>query len=204
MKAAIIKDFLSCRLYLRTYAIFALVFMGLGFISANPFYASGIFMILPVMCLVSTFALDETSKWERLALCSSLNRKDLVSSKYILGFILILIGFLLNLISISLVNKDFVNALITSSTFGFLSIFYICFMAPLMFKFGAEKSRIYMMLILVIPAGLILGFSSLGAIDFNAIVTHTGLLTAIVVVLFILLLIGSYFLSIKIVSKKDY
>jgi ABC-2 type transport system permease protein len=204
MKAALIKDFLSCRLYLRTYAMFSAVFMVIGIATNNPFYSAGIFMIVPIMCLVSTFSLDETSKWEKLALCSTLKRKDLVNAKYALGFILVIIGYLLNLFTITFVTKVFMESIVTSSVFMILSIFYMSAMIPLMFKFGAEKSRIYSMLILAGPALIVIGFSSFVDPNLINIVLNPMIFTAGIVVLLLAILIGSYVYSLKIVSKKDY
>ncbi|MEG0076353.1 ABC-2 transporter permease [Anaerorhabdus sp.] len=204
MKAAIIKDFLSCRLYLKTYAVFSLVFMVVGIVTNNPFYSAGIFMIVPVMCLTSTFALDENSKWERLALCSTLSRKDLVNAKYAVGFILMIVGFALNLFTITFVTKVFLDSIATSAVFMILSLFYMSALIPLMFKFGAEKSRIYTMGILVVPAVIVLGLVSLFETRMDMILSNPILLISGLVILFIVLLIISYFISIKIVSKKDY
>lgn len=122
--------------------------------------------ILCGMMTITTFSFDDISKWTRYAMITPVSKKDLVAGKFfvllcfsavgaVAGFIMGTTGGIiakkmvfntenvLEMLSVSMLS------LIISMILGSISI-------PLVFKFGAEKARMLMLVSFLIPSGICL------------------------------------------------
>ena len=119
------------------------------------------------MMIVTTFIFDDTSKWPRYALIMPVSKKDLVGGKFVVLTIFCLIGSLFGLavvliggFALKKVAFDLSGmgellfsaliALVTSLVLGSMSI-------PLVFKFGAEKGRVLLLISFLVPAAICFG-----------------------------------------------
>lgn len=127
--------------------------------------------ILCSMMIVTTFSFDDSSKWARYAMIMPVSKKELVGGKFIVLAIFCAVGSLFGLIVGSIggliTNKIAFNltgieellfltlvAWVLSLIFGSMSI-------PLVFKFGAEKGRVLLLVSFLIPAGICFGIYQL-------------------------------------------
>lgn len=167
--------------------------------------------LISVMLFMSTFSYDEYNNWNAYALTLPNGRKNIVKSKYIASLLLVgVCAIITALISIcvgySNNNIDFEKILssLVGSVCGVLLI--IIFVYPLILKFGIEKGRIGLFIIIFIfttIGGFLLtkvnlqNYSSLTKIIENFWMIIVPLIMTI-------LLFGSYYISKKIFEKKEF
>lgn len=219
MKGLLKKDFCLLSRYLR----FILIYMGamvvlFGMTSENA--VSGFASAMSVLCIIlpiytiTTMSLDETSKWDSLAVAFPLKRSQIVGSKYVLALSMLGVGVaggavcagvlaLLYAGSDVWVNLTVLLVLLCYNTL-MLSV-----LIPLVFKFGGEKSRFIMLGVYMVPTFLVVFlFSRFGKnLDFGALAQDTAF-CAILLVGAVLLAAASYgisyFISLKIYNKKEF
>jgi len=168
---------------------------------------SGMFIILLLGTLVvSSFSFDDMAKWDRYAIALPVTRKQIVLSKYVVALIGLLTGiivyFIANIISMLIHgNLELGEMFLGSGIIVCAVVAMLSVMLPLVFKFGAEKSRIIMMLVIVIPWLATMFVMNMGfPVPSEAILRLIGYSLPVAV---IILLIGSYLISAKIYEKKD-
>lgn len=159
MKGLILKDLFLIKGNIRSLIICLFIFIISIFNDASsiPFFLQ---MISIIMCL-TTFSYDEYNKWDAYAITLMKNRKKIVKSKYVFTIMIMIITSLLSLlINVIICNSNGSVNLeeIVSNTLGYLFgvIIFISIMYPIIYKFGIEKSRIF---ILVICFGLSIGLT---------------------------------------------
>lgn len=167
IKGLIIKDLLNLSKYKFSIIVIFIVFI-LCFIK-EP-------MIIPIMVLamigmigMSTFNYDETSNSNNYLLSLPTSKKQIVLAKYIFLIGLIVLGALLSFIIIYLASyilvhfnyvekvinyKDLINPILCG---GFSILLVIAIQIPSVYKWGAEKGRIQMFILIIIVIGLVLG-----------------------------------------------
>lgn len=167
IKGLIIKDLLNLSKYKFSIIVIFIVFI-LCFIK-EP-------MIIPIMVLamigmigMSTFNYDETSNSNNYLLSLPTSKKQIVLAKYIFLIGLIVLGALLSFIIIYLASyilvhfnyveevinyKDLMNSILCG---GFSILLVIAIQIPSVYKWGAEKGRIQMFILIIIVIGLVLG-----------------------------------------------
>ena len=175
------------------------------------------------MISLSTFNYDEVSKSEKYILSLPVNRKELVISKYIIAIssaiIGAIIGVLLTIIIVNimnsvrpnnLINLDYDNLFITSLS-GLFGIALIqAIQIPSIYKWGAEKGRIQMFILIFLMVLIIVGIGftltklgiNLDVQKINTFLETYGvyILTLLIVIMYTI----SYKISYKIFIKKDY
>ena len=213
MKGLIQKDLRvlrqSNRLYLLLIAAYALLTLvtDMGF----PFYSSMVTVVallLPMNC----FSWDNYSKWDNFALALPLSRKEIVGARYLLlllvggGAVLLLlaVGALLGLVQGEL---NVGNLLLSSFASLYGAVLINALMMPLMYRFGPEKSRIFLMAgcictaILVYPVARLLTDAQVFTIPNAELLLVPGAVILTLVLAGLLAL--SYFLSCRIYGKKE-
>lgn len=215
IKGLIIKDLLNLSKYKFSIIVIFIVFI-LCFIK-EP-------MIIPIMVLamigmigMSTFNYDETSNSNNYLLSLPTSKKQIVLAKYIFLIGLIVLGALLSFIIIYLASyilvhfnyveevinyKDLLNPILCG---GFSILLVIAIQIPSVYKWGAEKGRIQMFILIIIVIGLVLGLFYLVTKN-NINVNYTDIKNFIITwgpYLLGLFLIVIYFISYKL-SLKIY
>ena len=127
--------------------------------------------ILCSMMIVTTFSFDDSSKWTRYAMIMPVSKKELVAGKFMVLAIFCAIGSLFGLVVGSIgglitnkITLDLVGigellfldliSWVIALIFGSMSI-------PLVFKFGAERGRVLLLVSFLIPAGICFGIYQL-------------------------------------------
>ena len=205
MIGLLVKDLLNLKQNLKTYLIMLIFYIILSITSKNPSMFGGMVTLVSAMMPITAMSFDERSKWDGYALTMPLSRKSLVLNKYLLCFIFVLTAFVLT----ALFNSFFTEMSLEENiltNFGVLSvgILYMSVILPILFKWGVEKGRILMMLVLVAPVGIMLLLinSGIAIPELNETIIKTGFyfLIAISLIVFVI----SYFISLSIYKKKEF
>ena len=223
VKGLIIKDLLNLSSY-KTTLLIILIFCSIGMVGTDAVNAAPIFITVMIgMIVLSTFNYDEASHAEKYILSLPLTRKEIVMSKYVLAIVAnilgSIVGILLTIIIVNVINVirpedliklDFENLSITavSGIFGVALIQAI--QIPSVYRFGAEKGRIQMFLLLFLLVLMIAGVGFLiTKIGFdiniekiNRFMNHFGI--PILILVSAILYYISYKISYKIFKKKEY
>ncbi len=203
------KDFLIIKSNLKL--IIAILFVFFIMAMQGQFDISFIPPFIVVMLFMSTFSYDEYNKWDSYVVTLPNGRKNVVKSKYIASLILIvfaiivtiLLEFLVGLTGSSLDFDKFISTLMGST---FAIVLFASIMYPLIFKYGIEKGRIGLFVLVIGIVGIIGIFQkvfkvdvSLSIISFFNSYWFVTLPLVLITILFI-----SYKISEKIYLKKEF
>lgn len=209
MKALIYKDLLTLWKNLRMYLLMCVIFQ-LASLGGESFTFMRFYPLILVSSLPHTLiAYDERSGWEKYALCLPASRKQLVSSKYLVGLLLqsgiLLIAAVTNLF---LAMEDgYFDAFGYCFELGLnlaLGVCVMCVALPATFKMGSEKGRLvntisYGVLAAVLVITVILG-SSLGLPDFT--LNEWGMIPVLLIP--VIALPASWLLSIRWYENREF
>lgn len=153
MKALLMKD---CYVLWKQMRIFILIL--LVFCLFNGSFGNLFVVIWASMMPYTAMAYDERSKWNQLAAMMPYSTRDIVLSKYALGWLLMVCALVLCLVAQNLAR--FFNAglleiaPLSSYLLGLLSgILILNITLPLFFRFGVEKGRMWMFLLIILVCG---------------------------------------------------
>ena len=146
MKALLMKDFYTLWRQLKVYLLVMLVISVFNGSFGNIFIT-----IWAALLPYTAMAYDERSKWDQMAAMMPYSTRDIVISKYVLGSPLAAFAPMDNLMGCC------------------ASLCVLAITLPLMFRFGVEKGRLMMFLIIFLVCG------SAGALSSIAVsVDHTA------------------------------
>ena len=148
MSALLMKDFYVMWKQTRVLLILILVFSCLPG-AFYPTFAVVYAAILPY----STMAYDERSKWDQLAAMLPYSGCSLVLSKYFFGYLAIAVTAVLSIVIQSILplvwsGADSLSPLSTIPLAMGTGVCVLAITLPLMFRFGVEKGRLAMFLII--------------------------------------------------------
>ncbi|NLK96851.1 ABC-2 transporter permease [Defluviitalea saccharophila] len=203
MIGLILKDIYNLKKQSKIYLILLVFYFFMGMANRSISMFGTMLSVLAAMLPVTAMAYDEKNNWERYALTMPLSRKDMVLSRYILGLLFAFIAFIISMASsVFLSNESFVESVaVNVGTLCFV-LLLMAIIFPILFKFGIEKGRILMILILFAPSMIILFLSNYGIQlpDEETIKPFLYYSPIAVIIIFIL----SLFLSISIYNKKEF
>ena len=171
MKSLILKDLFNIGHNAKSMLFILVVFA----VALIPFSGvEGYIFVCAILCsmmIVTTFSFDDNSKWTRYAMIMPVSKKELVVGKFVVLAIFCAVGSLFGLVIGSIggfamrkITFDFAGigellflalaAWVISLIFGSMSI-------PLVFKFGAEKGRVLLLVSFLILAGICFGIYQL-------------------------------------------
>ncbi len=220
IKGLIIKDLLQLKTYRKTLILFIFVFVVSGMQQETMDSAMSMITIMLILVFgmvgIGTFSYDEMAKADRYILTLPLTRKEVVRAKYVLVILLTLIGAVVGVLASGIISyvmskelPDFLE-LISYALGGILGIAFVeGIQIPCIYKFGAEKGRIQIFIVIAIMAFLLGGIFYIGEkININLPVNNIlniltnymplVLLTATVIIYFV-----SYKIAYKLYSKKE-
>lgn len=206
MKALLMKD---CFVLWKQLRIFILVML---FITVfNGAFGNIFIVIWAAMLPYTAMAYDERSKWDQLAAMMPYSVRDIVLSKYLLGWLCCgtaaLFALLVQLVETAL---GFPLAAFSpiDNLIGFCaSLCVLSITLPLMFRFGVERGRLVMFLLIFLVCGTA---GALGSITISVDQTAGGIHGPFAFFMFILpvaavvLTAVSFPLSMKLYQKRTY
>ncbi|WP_297721382.1 ABC-2 transporter permease [Intestinimonas sp.] len=204
------KDlYLSANMF-RSYAAVAAIFSVLT--AFHIFDISFFVSYVSVMCImipVNLFAYDEQARWDKYGAAFPCGRSGMVLARYLFTLLICCGSLLFSLLLQAAVawatgvqGVDRLELLLS----GLLPAAYGCFMnallLPLLYKFGSQKGRIYLLMVMGLGVGLI--FATMAILkELNFSVSQFSLSLLALPPLGLLTLIPSYFLSRRIFFHKD-
>lgn len=161
MKGLIIKDLLNLRRYLKTLLLFLIWYGFLSYRNGDSGLLMTIVALFITMMVITSMTEDESTKWDRLALAMPISRKTMVKSKYLLLILLLIVGVIpaTGLAFIIMYIKGTLNISrlwITSYGAFAIALIFVAVSIPLIYKYGVEKTRLLVFIIVAIP--LTIGF----------------------------------------------
>lgn len=210
MKGLLLKDtylLASQRRFFLFVLAFAVVIM---FLTGSATFAIGYATFLGGLFALTTVNYDELENGFTFLFTLPISRKEYASEKYIFGItvgaICCLLTTLFGLVANWLFALGEASEIITTALFTYsLLLFFLALVIPLHFRFSSEKAR--MVLLILIAAGIGFSFSlgTMGVLDGKTLATFSTGIGIIVLVAFLTLCLTlSYFLSVRILNKKDF
>ncbi len=207
MKGLLIKDLLTIRNQLKVIVLLIAFYIVYSLTMQDISMLGAMIVLLTVMMPITAMAYDEKSGWGRYQSALPISKKMVVFSKYVFGVILLALGSLMSGLSILLLSifsqfVEITDALWLLATFAAMGIVFMSLVFPIIFKFGVEKGRMLMLLVIFLPVMLIMLLSrmqipmpDLETLTSYAYMVPVGLLA---------LLGGSMALSIWIYERKEF
>ncbi len=211
MKGLLIKEMYQLKNSLKTQGMSLALFVFLGLLMKSTVYVGMMVTVLITNMILLTMGYDENSSWKRYAMTMPLRRRDLVTVKYLLLYILTigsvifttLVGIPINIIAELSLLESFAVAVCCA----IVAMLSMSFNIMLCTKFGVEKARLMTVLSYLFPfAGVWILFTLVdkGIVDVVAISNATWigiLIAAVVIIIAISLLL--WHLSCRIIEKQD-
>lgn len=218
MKGLLLKDMYNLKGYTRQYLILLIFFMIFGISMGNSHYIMWMSLVLGLNLGFASFPFDEEGGYAYMLSCP-VGRKTMVQAKYLLGLIsgaAILLCSAVGEILSRLINGKVTEAWMVEMLFV-LGVYFLftSVLTPVSYHFGVEKSRVVMLGMVAVPMVAI--FLSLKLVQISTITEMlkgvTRLFTQeqiiyggafLFLIVGLLFLAGSYLLSLKIFSRKEF
>lgn len=218
MKGLLLKDILVLQKQFKTMPLIFVFYAFLGFAADNYRFLASFTPFIFITMLLGSVSYDEISKWNGLALSMPVTRTQLVLSKYLLVLFLSAVGMLASnaygyFMLLVMKQPITIELLAVSLASTLASLLLIGVLLPVVFRFGVEKARYFMMAVCftIFALAVIIGKSSLfskitlpqsliqmSEAQFLKYLTHGGIgITLIFMVISILV-------SDRIVKKQEY
>lgn len=141
MKGLLIKDFYTVFKQMKIFMLLIVVF------ACIPGYSMFTFAIVySAMLPITALAYDERSKWDKLAAMMPYSEIDIVFSKFVLGYIMIVISAVFSILIQSILRvivytNSTGNDIWQISIAVSIALMFVAINLPIMIKFGVEKGR---------------------------------------------------------------
>ena len=223
MKGLLIKDFRLLSVQKNFLAVILVMCILFLIVYEDPSFMIAYLVMMVSFFSISTISYDEYDNGGAFLFTLPITRKGYVTEKYVFGLINMMLAAVfisvLALLSmyirhIAFLPEEFVMTLLGSCV---AVILILSIMIPLQLKFGAEKSRIALiiMVLAIILAGYLLVNYLIAPADksqvsqlllsaTNLMDTHPAQTIAGICFVLIVLMLISYFVSVKIMQKKEY
>lgn len=208
MKGLLIKDLLvlkkHCAIHIGLIVLFTVISCLAD--SSSIFYSALAVLMASIMTTI-TFAFDESTRWEKYQAIIPLKKIIVVTEKYFLVFIFVLILTVIFAINLVVRFDSSIDSVLDKvSSFCTLGIILPAFMFPFMFRFGYIKAK---MINIIISVFLVLslytsniGFDFISVPDAgNHAVSYK--FSLIIIIAVFLLFIMSWLFSLLLYSKKE-
>ncbi len=157
----------------------------------------------------SAFKTDVSSDWSKFEITMPVKRSDVINAKYISFIGLILLGIIFAVMTLLVRGIFFetlhINAVIFALSYGAtLSIMSVSIMFPLLLKFGAGKSELLIIVAALIAAGIYISLPFIISAFSKRPTNMSDLSVSFVAVLLAIIMITiSYFISLTIYKRKE-
>ena len=206
MSGLILKDLLVLRKQGKSYLLIIGIYMVLAFVGVFDYsILSTMMVVLTMMLPMATFSYDELARWDKFAAAMPVGRSGIVKAKYLMALAVIggagLLCFEVNIIVAMIDHEAQLGALMAllGGSLG-AGLLINAAILPLLFKYGAEKSRSMMMVVMLAVFILVFGLITIAGEGGFAL---TNAMTAVIPWLAALLVLGGFVVSYRI-SQKLY
>ncbi len=207
MKGLILKDFFALKKQGKTFLVLFIFYLLFSYMTKNISMLGMMIVLICAMMPITTMSFDELCKWDKYALSMPVSRKTIVLSKYIFGILFNFAGIIIvapiSAVMVIITQEMKVgDSLLMILAMEGIAITFLAFIMPILFKFGVEKGRMLMLLVIFLPTMMFFLLSKLG-IELPSEQT-LKLLTYLSPIVVIIFLLFSICISIKIYDKKEF
>ena len=155
MLGLMIKDFYLSKKYFRSVFLIIAMFTLFSVLGQSTFL-SGIITLFFAMVSITTCAYDDLAKWDKYALTMPVTRSDVVFAKYTVMLLFSVTGTLISVL-IAIISCLVKGAPITGDLFLSavlileIALLMMSILLPLIYKFGVEKARLMLMIVVMVP-----------------------------------------------------
>ena len=206
MSGLILKDLLVLRKQGKSYLLIIGIYMVLAFVGVFDYsILSTMMVVLTMMLPMATFSYDELARWDKFAAAMPVGRSGIVKAKYLTAFAVTggagLLCFVVNII-VAMIDQEAQLGALMAVLGGSLGAGLLINAAilPLLFKYGAEKSRSIMMVVMLVVFILVFGLVTVAGEGGFAV---PNAMAAAIPWLAVLLVLGGFAFSYR-VSQKLY
>ena len=114
-------------------------------------------LMLGPMIPLNSIAYDERCKWDRYAAMLPYRPEQLVWSKYLLAYLFTLLGGAVIVVSAAIQRADWRETLEMAALLAVSMLFVTALGLPALYRFGSEKGRYVMILVMGVGVGAALG-----------------------------------------------
>jgi hypothetical protein len=209
MIGLLLKDLFTMRQYGKTMLFMLVFFAVLSSGMDNPaMFFEGFIILLSVMSAITSFSYDSLAKWDRYALSLPVTRREIVGSKYLLSLCLCGSAAVTSFLIASIILQfspvegfSLIYHLLSIGALICVALVFSAILLPLIFKFGVEKSRIFMLAIFAAPTAAVIVLDKAGvSLPSNG---PPKLLIVALPLIIILIYYLSYQLSVRIFRGKE-
>ena len=217
MKGLILKDIYNMKGMARALLILVVIF-ALAFRTQGMAPMVITFTITSTILIVNSLAIDEVTNWYQMAFTMPVKRSRVVLAKYLVSALFSGLGILIGTATWMILQAaGFTQGMETNLTTAIaivtvaflMALFMISLIMPINLKFGVQKARLLLLAVVALPILMISLMTVLGLV-FPGIMFYGGFKLGAYAIVFITLAvvavaaIGSYFLSVRIMEKKEF
>lgn len=200
MKGLIFENFYILRRQMKLASILLLICAVASYFT-SPFVFMGMSTMLVSMMPITGMVYElEESRMMKIITTMAVEKKDIVKSKYIITNIFSLGALVVNFVFLLISTKNLFMSIFASLAVFFLGVIVIEIMIPLIFKYGVEKGRTLLLVIILILSSIVTAIlqKSTGLNEDIIVLTVTG-----VPIIYIIMNFVSYFISVKIFENSE-
>ena len=159
MMSLVYKDFMNLKVQAKLYLLIIAVWTVVAGIERNSSFLGGVLSIFSILIAITSCAYDERAGWDKYAPTMPIGKRELVLSKYVVSFLILGAGMLVFIGLNVYLQTEPTEFLGQIGIFVALGILVADIVLPIIFRFGTEKGRTFLMLIFLVPAvlGLVMG-----------------------------------------------
>ena len=197
MTGLLIKDFYNVRKQILWYVLMIFCFCALSVFMNNSSFGGTIGILVTVSILLTAFAYEEKDGWNKFVTASGMGKWTIVGEKYILGLIFAVLSDIAYLVAFILIKdySDWLDFILPV----FMQFVMFAVMLPVVFRFGTERGRVYMIAAMIVLIVLLIFALTLVP---EAWGITPEIVAAVCVPVSVALLVASYFISVRIYDKK--
>lgn len=202
MRGLILKDILNLKREMYIFVIFIVFYGAMSFTTGDNTMFVYIMALFAMMMPISSVSYDDKAMWDKYALTMPISRKDIVLSKYLLGYIGIAVISVVLFIYLLVTGGKIEGGILTIAGAIGLCILFESITLPIIIKFGSDKARILILLCGFLPFIIL---TLLEKMNIKLIPSKDFLekLPYFLPVILLFIAIASIFLSISIYEKKE-
>lgn len=200
MKGLIFENFYILRKQMKLASILLIICAVASYFS-SPFVFMGMSTMLVSMMPITGMVYElEESRMMKIITTMAVEKKDIVKAKYVITNIFSLGALVINFLFLLIATKNLFMSVFVALAVFFLGVIVVEIMLPLIFKYGVEKGRTLLLVIILILSSIVTAILKGGQdISENVIVlTVTG-----IPILYVIMNFVSYFISVKIFENSE-
>ncbi len=210
MSGLLLKDLLNLKRLAKQYLVILAAMFVWGAFMKNAYFVSMYVVLCGSMVVLTSFSYDEYAHFEKYALTMPITRDTLVKEKYLLLLMLVgggtALGIGLGAVLTVILKESILELNISGLAIGAIFLVVYSVIVPLIYKMGVEKARMCMVGIYIGLFALVFGTLKLVQLGNGLrLPGYLGvLLPAAGVLAVVVIFVCSFWISLRIVRKKEW